>query len=223
MTSGQGQQGDPHGQPPPPQGQPGPYGPPPGPPPYGQPGPYGPYGPPPYGYQPAPAAGFAQPPPEPMERPLTVRAGLGGFTASIVLGLAALGTVWLNWDTYLRFVAQDDPAFADDVDAALSGSLADTVATTFVVTSLLFTALYLLFVWFAWRGHNWARIVLWVLGGIGVVFGMGGLSAGTSPLPSLTALSFFQFLAVAVGMVLLAAKPSHEWYRSEKARRAWSR
>jgi hypothetical protein len=211
MTSGQGQQGDPHAQPP-------------GPPPHGQPGPYGPPpGPPAYGYRPAPATGSGQPPPEPMERPLTVRAGLGGFTASIVLGLAAMGTVWLNWDTYLRFVAQDDPAFADDVDAALSGSLADTVATTFVVTSLLFTALYLLFVWFAWRGHNWARIVLWVLGGIGVVFGMGGLSAGTSPLPSLTALSFFQFLAVAVGMVLLAAKPSHEWYRSEKARRAWSR
>ena len=30
-------------------------------------------------------------------------------------------------------------------------------------------AAYAMFVWFAWRGRNWARIVLWVLGGLGLL------------------------------------------------------
>ena len=36
-----------------------------------------------------------------------------------------------------------------------------------LVLGLVFTAVFALFVWFAWKGHNWSRIVLWVLAGLG--------------------------------------------------------
>jgi hypothetical protein len=230
MTSGQGQHGDPQGQPPPWQQ--------PGPPPYGQPGPppwgypsappgYGPpppgYGPPPPGYPVGPP-GYRQPPPEPKERPLLVRAGLGAFVVSIVLGVAGSVFSLANWDEYIaRSVAQQpqfqDPEFQrSGIDPA---SFVEGLSTLFFVGSLVFAALYALFVWFAWRGHNWARIVLFVLGGLGIAGGLINLAGiGSSPFPFLTALSLFSFVAVLTGVVLLARKPSSEWYAHEKWRRA---
>jgi hypothetical protein len=82
------------------------------------------------------------------------------------------------------------------------------------------TLLQLLFIWFAWRGYNWARIVLWVIGGLGVASGIAGVLTQSSPLPFLNVLSVFQVLALAAGVVLLALKPSNEWFRHEKWRRA---
>ena len=38
----------------------------------------------------------------------------------------------------------------------------------------MLVVLHALFIWFAWRGRNWARIVLWVLGGLAVLAGFGG-------------------------------------------------
>jgi hypothetical protein len=206
MTSGQGPQGQP-----PPWQQPGP-------PPYGQqPGP-GPYGPPPWGYPPAP--GVVQPPPEPKERPLSVRAGLGGFIVSIVLGLAGSAYAFAHWDDYVGRALAEQPEFRDG-SLQRAGFDPQDFATIFLVASLLFTLLHVLFVWFAWRGHNWARIVLFVLGGLGIVSGLLSLAgAGSSPFPSLTVLNLFSFGAVVVGVVMLARKDASEWYAHEKWRRS---
>jgi magnesium-transporting ATPase (P-type) len=218
MTSGQGQHGEPHGKPP--QWQQ------PGPPPYGQPGPppYGQPGPPPYGYAPMPSTGYGQPPPEPKERPLTVRAGLGAFMVTIVLGIASTLFAWANWDAFIDQTLAQQPGFQDPQfqESGLDAkAFADTFMTVFVVVGLIIAGLYVLFVWFAWRGYNWARIVLFVLGGLGIASGLANLaSIGASPFPSLTALSLFSFLAVLVGVVLLARKPSSEWFASEKWRRS---
>ena len=113
----------------------------------------------------------------------------------------------------------DDPALRDaglDPETFVEG-----LAFFFVALSLLFAGLYALFVWFAWRGHNWARVVLLVLGGLGIAGGLINLAgAGASPFPSLTALSLFSFAAVLAGVVLLSRAPANEWYASEKRRRA---
>ena len=200
------------------QGGPPPYGPPPGPPPYGQYGPP-PYGP--YGYAPAPSTP-AGPPPEPRERPLAVRAGLGAFVGSIVLGLASLAWMAADWDTYLRRAVEQQAEFGADPQAAeFALGATETIAVIAVVVGLLFSALYLLFVWFAWRGYGWARIVLWVLGGLGILSGLSGLAAGTA-LPSMTVLAVFQTLALVVGVVLLAARPANQWFAYEKWRRSVS-
>ncbi|HET6391334.1 MAG TPA: hypothetical protein VFG13_00795 [Blastococcus sp.] len=243
MTSGQngpygdpGQQGQqpsgppqdwnaPPAQPPygqqPPQGQP-PQGQPPyGQPPYGQPPPQGqpPYGQPPYGqqypgYAPAPSAPTGHGAPTPMERPTTVRAGIGAFVAGLVLAVVSSIVTFADFDDLI------DQALRESTDPALTEDLARTGVLIGVVITLIIIGLEALFIWFAWQGRNWARIVLFVLGGLGVVFGFFGLAAGTGATTGfLTSLGWFQLLLSAVGIVLLALKPSNDWYRY----RGWQR
>jgi hypothetical protein len=246
MTSGQGPYGNPTGesgaagQPDPqswgpPEGQP-PYGqpaygepsqgqPPYGQPPYGQP-PYGqpPYGQPPYGqqlpypgYGAAPSAPTGYGAPAPVERPLSVRAGIGAFVGSIVLSLVAHLITLLNLDTLFDVATETELGDLSAEEADMVAAMGDTFGTFGLLLGVIFTGIFALFVWFAWRGHNWARIVLWVLAGLGIVFGIigAGLSAslGGATLPVLEFLSWVEMLFDAVAIVLLALKPSSEWYR----------
>jgi hypothetical protein len=202
MTSGQGEN-QPGGQ----------YGPPPGwsPP----PGP-GQYGPPSPGYAPAPSAPQGQGAPAPMERPDTVRAGIGAFVASLLVGLISAVVTLSDFDAYVdRAVA----ASAAAGSAEVSDELLRRVLVIGLVIGLLFVALQVMFIWFAWNGRHWARVVLWVFGGLGVVFGLLGLSGNSGQTGFTTSMSVFQLLLTAAGIALLALKPSNEWYRY----RGWQR
>jgi hypothetical protein len=187
--------------------------------PYGQPQ----YGQPPYGQQPfpgygaAPAAPTGYGAPTPVERPVTVRAGIGAFVGSIVLSLVAQVITLLNLDTLTDLAATQAGGDLSREEAELAAAMGDTFGTLGVVVGLVFTGVFALFVWFAWRGHNWARIVLWVLAGLGIVVGLIGAAAGSSfgveTLPVLTFLSWVEMLFDAVAIVLLALAPSNEWFR----------
>jgi hypothetical protein len=149
-----------------------------------------------------------------MERPTTVRAGIGALVASLVLGLIASIVSFSDIDTLIDQSLQTntDPAITEDV--IRSGIIIGAVIGLIVV------GLQILFLWFAWKGRNWARIVLWVLGGLFVLFTLVGLgleTAGTSGF--LTSLTWFELILTVVGIVLLALKPSNEWYRY----RGWQR
>jgi hypothetical protein len=152
-----------------------------------------------------------------MERPITVRAGLGAFLGWIVLNVVAQVVTLLNWQTILDWTFAN-AGLEQDADAELARRTAEAGALIGTVIGFVFIAVYGLFVWFAWRGYNWARIVLWVLAGLGIVSGMVGVAVG-SPLPFLDALGVFQLLLLIAAVVLLALKPSHEWYRF----RGWQR
>jgi hypothetical protein len=200
MTSGQGEN-QPGGQSGPPQG----WDAPPSPDPYGQQYP---------GYAPAPSAPTGEGVPTAMERPTTVRAGIGAFVASLVLGLIAQIVVFADMDTLIAQARAAAPA-----DQQLTDNVIRAGLVLGAVVGLVFVALDALFIWFAWRGRNWARIVLWVLGGLGVAGGLVSLAGGTSQSGFLTSLSVFQLLLTIAGIVLLALKPSNEWYRF----RSWQR
>ena len=194
-------------------GQPGGYG---QPSPYGQPGGYGQQ--PPYGQQgwsPYPSAPGQQPPgpvsTTPTPRPTTVTAGLGAFLLDAVLSAIASVITFANFDLLVDQAARE----AGIETGELSG-LEEVLTTVGLVISLVFTAVFLLMVWFAWRGHNWARIVLWVLGGLSLLSLIGGLG---SPVAGLDVIQVLQWLLVAAGIVLLALAPSNEWYRAERRRR----
>ena len=236
MTSGQsGPYGEP-GQP----GEPGQGGPPPGwnpqppqqgppsqqgwnaPPPqqgWNAPPPQQPYGQQPYGqqypgYAPAPSAPTGQGAPPAMERPTTVRAGIGALVASLVLGLISSIVSFSDIDSLI------DDTLRTNTDPALTQDVIRSGIIVGAVIGLIVVGLQVLFLWFAWKGRNWARIVLWVLGGLSVVFGVIGLGAGASETTGfLTSLSWFQLVLTAVGLVLLALKPSNDWYRF----RGWQR
>jgi hypothetical protein len=152
-----------------------------------------------------------------MERPVTVRAGLGAFIGSIVLNLVAQVVTLLNWDTIVQWTLAKIGVSGAELDAALDSAEANVRIST--VTALVFIAVYAVFLWFAWKGHNWARIVLWVFAGLGIAGALVNAAIG-SPLGFLSALNVFQLLLLIAAVVLLALKPSNEWYRFRRWQRA---
>ena len=212
MTTPPGDQ-PPHdpNQPPPPPGSGQPYGQQP----YGQQyGGQNPYG----GYGSAPSAPDWGPS-APMERPQAVKLGIGAWLANTLLGVLGAIVTFAQFDQLVdqALVEQGvDPADYADLEGATTAAV-----TAGVVIALVFVGLQLLFIWFAWQGRNWARIVLWVLGGLALVSGivtLAGGAAGTSGL--LTTLSLIQTLLVLVGVVALAQKPANAWYRHRGEQRA---
>jgi hypothetical protein len=149
-----------------------------------------------------------------MERPMTVRAGIGAFVASLLVGLISSAVTFADFDS---FVDRAMAASADNPE--MTEELLRSTLTIGIVIGLVFLVLQVMFLWFAWKGHNWARIVLWVLGGLSLTFGLVGVAAGTGQTGFTTSMGVFQLLFTAVGVVLLAMKPSNEWYRF----RGWQR
>jgi hypothetical protein len=162
-----------------------------------------------YGYGPAPSVpqGYGAPPA--VERPTTVQAAVVCFIAYIVLNLISAIIQFSDID---NLVAQT-LANAGSSASTISRSAIRTTVIVGGVIGLLFAALEGMFIWFAWNGRNWARIVLWVIGGLGVVSGLIGLGGSVYLSGFLRGLSIFSFLLVLAGVVLLALKPSNEWYR----------
>lgn len=189
-------------------------------------GPYGPPGgwnapPPPEpqypGYSPAPSAPRGYGGPQPVERPLTVRAGLGAFIGSMVLNVVAQVVTLLNYQTVLDWTLART-GIPHGADPETTRQAAQLGARFGIAVGFVFVAVYGLFVWFAWRGRNWARIVLWVFAGLGIVSGMANLAVG-SPVPFLTAVGGFEALLLIAAVILLALQPSNEWYRFRKWQR----
>jgi hypothetical protein len=211
MTAGQdeNQPGDPAGPPqiwPPP---PAAWPPPPGGPAPGQQFP---------GYAPAPSAPAGDGAPQEMHRPTTVRAGLGAVIGWMVLSGVAQVVTLANWRTVVDWTfAATGLQPSGDTEVALQDAQAAVLIGS--VLAFVFIAVHGLFVWFAWEGRNWARIVLWVLAGLAIVSGVAGLGLG-SPLPFLDALSVFQLLLMVAAVVLLALQPSNDWYRVRGRQRA---
>jgi hypothetical protein len=123
--------------------------------------------------------------------------------------------------TFADFDSIVGQAVAEANDPAITEEVIRSGLVIGVVISLIIFALYVLFLWFAWQGRNWARIVLWVLSGLGVISGLFGLTGAgaTGQSGFVTALGFFELILTIAAIVLLALKPSNEWYRY----RSWQR
>jgi len=80
---------------------------------------------------------------------------------------------------------------------------------------LVFAVLYILLAIQVRKGKNWARIVVWVLAGLGVLSGLLGLAAPTIGLDRL--FGILQLLVDAGIIVLLALKPSNDYFRARRA------
>ena len=161
------------------------------------------------GYAPAPSAPTGYGAPAPMERPFAVRAGIGAFMANLILGVIGSIIVFASLDSLVA-----DALRAENVDVTLDSDVLRSAVVVGAVIGLVFVGLQAMFIWFAWKGRNWARIVLWVLGGLAVVSGLSSLFMSAAPSSGfLNALSWFNLALVIGGIVLLAQKPAHEWYR----------
>ena len=181
------------------------YGPPAGyaPPGYGPPG----YGPPGYGYPPAP------PVPGPVARPAAATTGVGLFALAAVLGVVGAVLVLANRDAYVQQALQEIGFTDPELSGGFGGAFVDTVSTattTFsAVLGLLSATVCGTVSAFAWQGRGWARIVLWVLAGLGV---LGVLGAVQAPLAVIAVVGVVQVTALVGGAVLLALGPVGHWY-----------
>jgi hypothetical protein len=152
-----------------------------------------------------------------VERPTTVRAGIGAFMANLILGVIGAIVTFTQLDELIDQALATARAQGQNVPSGADALTHDTVRAVILVGSivgLVIIGLEAMFIWFAWNGRNWARIVLWVIGGFGIISGLFSLfGGGTTSSGFLETLSIIQFLLVLAGVILLALAPSNEWYR----------
>ncbi|CAN5421308.1 hypothetical protein BH24ACT9_BH24ACT9_16810 [soil metagenome] len=160
------------------------------------------------GMPPPPQGWGAQPPQQALPRPTTVTYALYALVANIVLSLISSVLVFANRDAYIEEALRD--AGLDPSSASAVSSISDSAFTIGAVIGLIFVALWAMVIWFAWKGHNWARIVIWVLGGLSLI---SAFAAFSSPVGSVVALTVVSLLLTLAAVVLLALKPSNDWYR----------
>ncbi len=160
------------------------------------------------GMPPPPQGWGAQPPPQVLARPATVTYAIYALVANIVIGLLSSIFIFANRDAYIEDALRD--AGLDPSSASSVSSISDSAFTAGAIIGLFFVALWAMVIWFAWKGHNWARIVIWVLGGLSLI---SAFSAFGSPVGAVVALTVVGLLLTLAAVVLLALKPSHDWYR----------
>jgi Trk-type K+ transport system membrane component len=156
-----------------------------------------------------------------MARPATAAAGVLAYVLATVSGLVGAVVVLANRDAYVEQALRDlglggtdpEPGFAD----AFVGGVSTAATTATAVLGLVAVALYGTMTAFAWQGHTWARIVLWVLSGLGLFGLVGAIGA---PLVVITVLGVLQVALLVAGAVLLALPASGDWYRVCGQRRA---
>lgn len=169
--------------------------------------------PPPLGYgvggMPPPSPGWAGQTPEQLQRrPPPVTYAIYALIANMVIGLINSALVFANKDAYIAQALAKTGL--DPSSAAAVSAFSDIAFTVGAIFGLFFVALWAMFVWFAWKGHNWARVVIWVFGGLALI---SAFAAFGSPLGTVVALTVVSLLLTLTAVVLLALKPSNDWYR----------
>lgn len=161
-------------------------------------------------YQPMPPAPQDGPPPQardPRSAPSTVRNAV-----RLMFVLAALGLiiVFANKDALRTAIADANPGYnTTQLDNAVNAGV-----TIGAVIGIVLIVLYLLLALQVRKGKNWARIVTWVLAGLGV---LGGITNLAQPQAALTkVIAGIELALYIVLIVLLAMGPSNEYFRKPR-------
>ena len=150
------------------------------------------------------------PPPEPLpgvpaQAPNAVRNAVLLMYIRAGLGVLAI-IVTLATKNSLHSVIRDQHP---DYSPERVNQLANNAVTASVVIGIVFLVLYVLLAIQVARGRNWARVVTWVVSGLGVLglLSVFGESSAASKIVGVVS----GLLAVAV-IVLLAMAPSNEYF-----------
>lgn len=175
------------------------------------------------GQQPAPVSYSGSMPPPPGgfpagvpvgPRPKEVDLSFWLWVTSFVLGIVGLIVFLGEFDTIRDTAVQEArrqvQRDGSPLDEAQLQSITNAVLIGGVVIGLLVSAVELLFAMFMRKGRNWARILLTVFGGIGVVSGLYSLTTEAGVQLALTVVSLPVVIGAIVTMFLPAANP---WFR----------
>ncbi len=169
----------------------------------------------------------ARPPQQAVWRPATITWAIYALAVNLVLGLISFVLISVNRGAYTEDALRD--AGLDPTTAELSADFADSVYFAnaeyrlgFIIGMVIFVVLWTTFLWFAWKGQNWARIAIWVLGGLSLLRVFISMSNSTSDIVEV--LNALGLLLILAAVVLLALKPSNEWYayQANARRYGWS-
>lgn len=131
----------------------------------------------------------------------------------VALGILNTLLAFASADSIKDSIRDNDPNLSpDQVDSAFAVAVGVTV-----FFGLVFAVLYVLLAIQVRKGKNWARIVTWVLAGLGVLGGLLGLLGNSTGLEK--GLGVIILLVDAAIIVLLAMKPANEYFAARKAPR----
>jgi hypothetical protein len=131
----------------------------------------------------------------------------------VALGVLNTLIAFLSTDSIKDTIRENDPSLtADEVNSAYAVAIGITV-----FFGLVFAVLYVLLAIQVRKGKNWARIVTWVLAGLGVLGGLLSLLGdGTGLEKGVGVIILLVDIAI---IVLLAMKPANEYFAARKAPR----
>jgi len=160
-------------------------------------------------------------PPMPPEPPPYSEVERGPAPASVIsavrlmfvraaLGLVGIIVVLATKDTLKEEILKNNQT----ADAARLDSLLNTALAIGVVVGLVFIVLYVLLALQVRAGKNWARVVTWVLAGLGAFFGLLSLA---QPAPVFSRLISLVTIVLDIAIIVfLARRPSAEYFRSNR-------
>jgi hypothetical protein len=146
-------------------------------------------------------------------RPKEVEISFCLWIANFVLGVVGVIIAYsqisqVRAETVDRVLAQN-PA----VDQSMVGRVTTAAFVVALVVGLLIVATELVFAFLMRGGRNWARIVLVVLGGLAVLFGLMGVVATAGARSVTGALHLLLLIGAIVTMFL---PPANAWFRSHR-------
>lgn len=131
----------------------------------------------------------------------------------VAIGLISAIITFASGDAIKTSIRDRDPSLStDQIDSAYRVGVAVAV-----VFGLIFAVLYILLAIQVRKGKNWARIVTWVLAGLGVLSGLLGLFGTGTGLEK--AIAVLLLLVDAAIIVLLTRKPANEYFSAMKGPR----
>lgn len=131
----------------------------------------------------------------------------------VAIGLISAIITFASGDAIKTSIRDRDPSLSTD---QINSAYAVGVVVA-VIFGVIFAALYVLLAIQVRKGKNWARIVTWVLAGLGVLSGLLGLFGTGTGLEKIIAVLLL--LVDAAIIVLLTRKPANQYFTAMKGPR----
>ncbi|MGH3835811.1 MAG: hypothetical protein ACRDSF_08915 [Pseudonocardiaceae bacterium] len=158
---------------------------------------------------PPPSGGYpAGPAPLRGTRPKEVEISFWLWIATVVLGVLGVVVMYIQIDLLRAELVNSLLAQDSTVDRSTVERFATVGSVVAIVIGLVLVGAQLFLVFLMRGGRNWARIVLAVLGGVVVLFGLLGLAASVSGL--------LQLLLLVGAIVTMFLPAANAWFRPRR-------
>lgn len=144
---------------------------------------------------------------DPRNAPSTVQNAVRLMFGLVVLSAISLIVVFVDKDALRTAIEKADPGYdSSQLDHAVNIGIA-----VGAVVGIIFIVLYVLLALQVRKGKNWARVVTWVLSGLGILGSLGNLAQPQAALTKVIA--GIDLVVYIVLIVLLAMKASNDYFR----------